>query len=316
MDKIEALRAFVRVVERRSFRIAAQDLLLPRTRVSEAVSQLERQLGVRLLARTTRKVTPTAEGEDYCRRALEIIAAVDDADAAVAAGVPSGPLRIDVHGTFARRFLLPDLPNFIERYPDIHLHIGERDRLVDLVGEGIDCVIRVGTPADSGLVGRRLGMLQEGTFASPAYLARYGIPASPDELGGHRVVGFVSSASREVIPLEFQIGDEVRTVSVPAAVTVTAAATNAALARLGLGLIQVPRYRVEHELAAGELVEVLSEWPPTPTPVYLLYPEARQLSPRARLFIDWAVAVIGTRLSDSMLAGAGGIQTGRSQRTA
>lgn len=298
MDKIEALRAFVRVVERRSFRIAAQDLLLPRSRVSEAVGQLERELGVRLLARTTRKVAPTAEGEDYCRRALEIIAAVDEADAAVGGGVPAGPLRIDVHGTFARRFLLPGLPGFIERHPDIRLHIGERDRLVDLVGEGVDCVIRVGAPAISGLVGRRLGMLREGTFASPGYLARHGVPASPDDLVGHRVVGFVSSASREVIPLEFQVDGGVRTVSLPAAVTVTAAATNAALARLGLGLIQVPRYRVERELATGELGEVLSDWPPTPTPVYLLYPEGRQLSPRARLFIDWAVSAVGKQLEE------------------
>ncbi|WP_407529368.1 LysR family transcriptional regulator [Methylobacterium oryzisoli] len=299
MDKIEALRAFVRVVERRSFRAAAQDLLMPRARVSEAVGQLERQLGVRLLARTTRKVVPTVEGEEYRRRALGIIAAVEDADAAVAPGVPSGPLRIDVHGTFARRFLLPDLPDFIERYPEIRLHIGERDRLVDLIGEGVDCVIRVGEPAVSGLVGRRLGMLPEGTFASPAYLAHHGVPASPDDLGGHRVIGFVSSASREVIPLEFQVDGEVRLVSLPAAVTVTAAATNAALARLGLGLIQVPRYRVERELAAGELVEVLPEWRPTPTPVYLLYPEARQLSPRARLFIDWAVDRVGSRLQQT-----------------
>ncbi len=110
--------------------------------------------------------------------------------------MPAGPLRIDVHGTFARRFLLPDLPGFLERHPGIQLHIGEGDRLVDLVGEGIDCVIRVGAPADSGLVGRKLGVLAEGTFASPAYLARHGVPASPDDLAGHRMIGFVSSATR------------------------------------------------------------------------------------------------------------------------
>ena len=297
MDKIDALRAFVRVVERRSFRVAAQDLLIPRARVSEAVGRLERQLGVRLLARTTRKVAPTAEGEEYHRRALEIIAAVDEADAAVAGGVPAGPLRIDVHGTFARRFLLPDLPDFLGRHPGIRLHIGGRDRLVDLVGEGVDCVIRIGEPAISGLVGRRLGSLREGTFASPAYIDRHGVPASPGDLAGHRVVGFVSSATREVIPLEFQVDGDVRIVSVPAAVTVAAASTNAALARLGLGLIQVPRYRVERELATGELVEVLADWPPTPTPVHLLYPAGRQLSPRARIFIDWAVDAVEKRLA-------------------
>ena len=129
--------------------------------------------------RNTRQVTPTPEGEDYHARVLAILAAIDEAEAAVATGVPAGPLRIDVHGTFARRFLLPGLFDFLRSHPDIRLHIGEGDRLVDLVGEGLDCVIRIGEPADSGLVGRKLGMLQEGTIASPGYLERPGRPASP-----------------------------------------------------------------------------------------------------------------------------------------
>ena len=293
------MQAFTRVVERRSFAQAAHDLVLPRSRVSEAVQTLERHLGVRLLARTTRKVTPTAEGEDYYRRCLAILSAIDDADAAVTRTVPAGPLRIDVHGSFARRFLLPGVPDFLERHPNIQLHIGEGDRLVDLVGEGIDCVIRVGAPVDSGLVGRKLGVLAEGTFASPAYLARYGVPASPDDLEGHRMIGFVSSATRALIPLEFQIEGGVRRVSLPVAATVTAATTNACLAELGLGLIQVPRYRVARELAAGRLVEVLANHPPTPSPVYLLYVEGRQLSPRVCLFIEWASAEIAAWLAEA-----------------
>ena len=271
--------------------------MLPRSRVSEAVQTLERHLGVRLLVRTTRKVTPTAEGEDYYRRCLAILSAIDDAEAAVARTVPAGPLRVDVHGSFARRFLLPGLPGFLDRYPNIQLHIGEGDRLVDLVDEGIDCVIRVGAPLDSGLVGRKLGLLAEGTFASPAYLARHGVPKAPDDLEGHRMIGFVSSATRALIPLEFQVDGGVRLVSLPVAATVTAATTNACLARLGLGLIQVPRYRVARELEAGALVEVLADHPPTPSPVYLLYVEGRQLSSRVRLFIDWASAEIVARLA-------------------
>ena len=247
------MRAFVRVVERRSFVHAAQDLVLPRSRISEAIQQLERRLGVRLFVRTTRTVKPTAEGEDYYQRALPILAAIDDADAAVTKSVPAGPLRIDVHGTFARRFLLPGLPGFLDRYPDIQMHIGEGDRLVDLVGEGVDCVIRVGEPADSGLVGRKLGMLAEGTFASPAYLARHGVPASPDDLDGHQMIGFVSSATRALIPLEFQTDSGIRMVSIRTAATVSAAATTACLARLGVGLIQVPRYRVAHDLEKERL---------------------------------------------------------------
>lgn len=297
MDQLSAMRVFVRVLERRSFARAAHDLVLPRSRVSEAIRQLERKLGVRLLVRTTRQVTPTPEGEDYYQRSLGILSAVDDADAAVAADVPAGPLRIDIHGTFARRYLLPGLPDFLGHHPGIGLHIGEGDRLVDLVGEGVDCVIRVGEPADSGLVGRRLGTVAEGTFASPAYIAAFGMPASADDLGGHRMVGFVSSATRAVIPLEFQTDDGLRKLVLPTAVTVTAAATYACLAKLGMGLIQVPRYRVAHELERGELVEVLPSTPPQPSPVYLLYSEGRQLSPRVRLFIDWASHEIAARLA-------------------
>ena len=299
MDRVDVMRAFTRVVERRSFARAASDLGLPRSRTSEAVRQLERHLGVRLLARTTRRVTLTAEGEDYHRRCLAILAAIDEADAAATRTGPAGPLRIDVHSSFAQRFLLPGLPGFLARHPGIRLHLGEGDRLIDLVAEGVDCAIRVGRPADSGLVGRKLGMLAEGTFASPGYLARHGVPASPDDLGGHRMIGFVSSATRAVMPLEFESGGGVRTVSLPVSVTVSAAATNAGLARLGLGLIQVPRYRVADELAAGTLVEVLAAHPPTATPVYLLYLEGRQLSPRVRIFIEWASGEIAAELARS-----------------
>ena len=298
MDRIDAMQAFTRVVERRSFAQAASDLGLPRSRASEAVQQLERYLGVRLLARTTRKVALTAEGEDYYRRCLTILSAIDEADAAATQTVPLGPLRIDVHSRFAQRYLLPGLPAFLERYPNIQLHIGEGDRLVDLVAEGVDCAIRVGKPADSGLVGRKLGVLAEGTFASPAYLARHGVPTSPDDLAGHRMIGFVSTATRAVMPLEFQIDGGMRMVSLPVSVTVSAASTNASLALLGFGLVQVPRYRVADELKTGALVEVLGDHPPTDSPVYLLYPEGRQLSPRVRIFIDWASTVITAGLAE------------------
>jgi DNA-binding transcriptional LysR family regulator len=296
VDRIDAMRAFVRVVERRSFAQAAHDLMLPRSRVSEAVQQLEQRAGVRLLTRTTRQVAPTVEGEEYHRRWLPILAAIDAADAAVSETTPAGPLRIDVHGTMARRFLFPELPAFLARYPGIQLHVGEGDRLVDLVAEGVDCVIRVGRPADSGLVGRRLGVLEEGTFASPAYLERHGVPRTVADLDGHRIIGFVSSATRAVIPLEFRTADGLVTVPLPATVTVTAAPTYVCLAGHGLGLIQVPRYRVAHELAAGILVEVLSDVPPEPSPVYILYPTGRHVSPRARVFLDWASATLMSKL--------------------
>jgi DNA-binding transcriptional LysR family regulator len=205
-------------------------------------------------------------------------------------------LRVDVHSVLARHFMLPGLPGFLARYPDIQLRIGEGDRYVDLVREGVDCVLRVGRPADSGMVGRQVATLAEGTYASPAYLERHGTPSSPDDLEGHRMVAFVSSATGGVLPLEFRQGGAVREVLLPHAVSVAGAETYVAAARLGLGLIQVPDYRVQDDLARGTLVEVLPRFPPTPSPAYVLYPQNRQLSPRVRVFIDWLSAEFAARL--------------------
>ena len=149
--------------------------------------------------------------------------------------------RVDVSGGLARHFLVPSLPDFRARHPGIALHLGEGDRLVDLVREGVDLVIRVGEPADSGLIARRLTLFEECTLASPGYLAAHGAPSSLEDLGGHRMIGFVSTATGAVIPLEFQTEHGVRRMTLPISVTVTSHLMNVALAREGLGLIQVPR---------------------------------------------------------------------------
>lgn len=289
MDRFDAMRVFTRIVERRSFTAAAEDLGLPRSTVTDAVQQVEKRLGVRLLQRTTRQVRPTLDGEAYYQRCLTILADIEDAEGAFAGVKPKGLLRVDVHGTLARHFVLPGLPRFLATYPGIEFHMSEGDRLVDLIREGIDCVLRVGSPQDSGMIARRVAMLEEVTLASPAYVAAQGMPRHPDELGkGYRMVGFRSSATG-VLPLEFTIDGEVRNVTLPATVTVNAAESYIATARLGLGLIQIPRYHAEDDLRSGNLVEVLPGFPPTPTPVSLLYPHNRQLSPRVRVFIDWLV---------------------------
>ena len=209
---------------------------------------------------------------------------------------PRGLLKVDVHGTLARHFLLPGLPAFLARYPDIQLHLGEGDRLVDLIREGVDCVLRVGDLRDSAMIGRRIGLLEEITCASPAYLDRHGIPSSPDELEGHRMIGFVSSATGQFIPLEFTVKGVVKHVTLPATISVAAAATNVAVAKLGLGIIQVPHYHVEQDLAEGRLVQILAAFPPSLTPVSLLYPQSRQLSPRLRVFMDWLTSEFAAKL--------------------
>ncbi len=296
MDRLDAMRLFLRVVERRSFSLAAQDPGLPRSTATEGVKQLEARLGVRLLERTTRQVRPTLDGEAYYQRCLSILADIEEAEAAFTGARPKGLLRVNVHGILARSFMMPGLPRFLAEYPDIQLHFGEGDRFVDLVREGVDCALRVGQPADSALIGRRIAMLAESTFASPAYLERYGTPRTPDDLDGHRMVGFLSSATGGLLPLEFTVDGARREVTLPVTVSAAGAEIYFAAGRLGLGLIQLPRYRLVDDLAAGSMVEVLPETPPAPAPVYVLYPHNRQLSPRVRVFLDWLAAEFAARL--------------------
>lgn len=295
MDRFEAIRVFTRIVERQSFTLAAQDLGLPRSSVTEGVKQLEARLGVRLLQRTTRHVSPTLDGEAYYRRCLRILADLEDADAAFSDAKPRGLLRVDVHGTLARHFVLPGLPAFLAHYPDLQLHLGEGDRLVDLIREGVDCVLRVGQLSDSTLIGRQIHLLEEVTCAGPTYLEDRGIPVSTDDFDGHQMVGFVSSATGSFMPLEFTVAGAKRLVTLPTRVSVANAETNVALAKLGFGIIQVPRYHVAADLAAGTLVEILADFPPSPTPVSLLYPQNRQLAPRVRVFIDWLTREFAAR---------------------
>jgi DNA-binding transcriptional LysR family regulator len=287
MDRIDAMRLFTRVVEQRSFTQAAQAQGLPRSTVTDAIKQLESRLNVRLLQRTTRHVSPTLDGEAYYQRCLAILADIEDAEMAFAGAKPQGMLRVDVHGTLARHFLLPGLSDFLMQYPDIEFHMSEGDRLVDPVREGIDCVVRVGKLKDSDMVAHRLGELAEVTCAAPGYLQRFGTPETIQQLAGHRLVGFRSSQTGTLIPLEFSVGGQVQQITLPASVVVSGAESLVEAARRGLGIIQVPRYHLHADLANGTLLPILPQFPSTPLPVSLLYPRNRQLSPRVRVFIDW-----------------------------
>lgn len=291
MDRFDAMRLFVRLVERQNFTAAAADLGIPRSTASEVLRGLEARLGARLLERTTRHVTPTLDGQDYYRRCIAILAEVEEAEAAMRDAQPRGLLRIDAHPLLTRTFILPHLPDFLGRHPQLDLQIGQGDRLVDLVREGIDCVIRSGEPDDSGMILRRLGTVAEITVASPAYLSSHGTPATPDTLAGHQMVAFVSSRTGDVLPLEFSVAGKLRYIVLPSRVRVNNSDTMADLARLGFGLAQAPRYRFAEDLASGALVEVLADYPPSPTPLSALYPQNRQLALRLRVFLDWISSI-------------------------
>lgn len=291
MDRLDRMELFVRVVDRRSFSAAAADLGLARSTTTEAVKHLERSLGVRLLERTTRHVAPTLDGQAFYQRCLSILSEVDDAENAFRNAQPRGLLRVDAHPLLTQTFLLPRLQEFMQFYPLLDLQIGQGDRLVDLVREGVDCVIRAGAAAESGLIMRKLGTITETTCASPAYLEKHGTPSSPDALDGHLAVGFLSSRTGQTMPLEFTVDGVLRAVSLPGRLTVNNSDTMADLARRGFGLVQAPRYRFRQDFADGTLVEVLKDFPPPPTPLAALYPQNRQLSPRLRVFLDWIVKI-------------------------
>ena len=287
MDRIDVMRLFARIVERGSFAQAARDLQIPRPSATHAIQRLEADLGVRLLERTTRNVRPTLDGALYHERCVRLLADLDEVESVFRNAEPRGPLRVDMQGTIARFFVLPALPGFIARYPGISLSLSEGDRMVDLITEGVDCVVRAGELTDSSLIGRRITTFEQLTLASPAYLERHGVPATPDDLEGHRMAAYAASTTGQPYPLEFVDEGKLREMTLPYDLVVRGAEIYTAAGVAGLGLIQVPRYRIEHQIAAGQLIPVLKGFPPPPMPVSVLYAQSRHLSSRVRVFIDW-----------------------------
>lgn len=287
MDRFQEMQIFARIVERRSFTLAADELSLPRATVTNAIKRLEGRIGARLLERTTRVVAPTLDGQAYYERCVRLLADLGEMESVFTRSSPAGLLRANLQASLARHVVTPALPGFLARYPGIELQIGEGDRLVDLVREGIDCVLRVGNLQDSSMVAQQVTQMPQVTCASPVYIARFGRPATLDELDGHQAVNFISSVTGRPYPLEFLVDGALHQVTLPGPVSVSGADMYAAGAIAGLGIVQVPRYRVEQELARGELEILLPALAPPALPVYVLYPQSRQLSSRVRVFVDF-----------------------------
>jgi LysR family transcriptional regulator for bpeEF and oprC len=294
MDRFDTMRVFTRIVDLGSFSRAGDELGMPRATVSHALRQLEARLGTQLLIRTTRSVRTTPDGQAYYVRCQRLLADLEETEAVFshAAAQPRGMLRIDLPGPLGTAVIVPALADFRARYPLLELDIGASDRYVDLVHDGVDCVVRGGEQADSGLIARRLALLTQVTCVSAGYAAQHGLPQTLDELAAHRAVVWRSPTSGRAQPLDFMVDGELRIIDVAGAVTVNAGDIYLASCRAGLGIIQLPRYNVAADLAAGRLREVLPQHPPPPLPVSVMYPAQRQLSPRVRVFVDWLVELM------------------------
>ena len=289
MDRINLFRIFMRVVETSSFTQAAHSLSMPRSSVSMAVVELEARLGTRLLHRTTRKVMPTPDGVVFYERCVRVVADIEET-----AGLfqqdshkPTGALRVDVPGRIGRLLVLPALPRFFEQFPDIKVTLGVTDSTVDLIEQSVDCVLRVGTLQNSGLIAHNVGDLPLINVASPAYLAQYGVPQTPEDLRSHWAVHYASPTTGVVEPWEYSADGTVQKLTLRGRLTVNNAEAYIAGCLAGLGLIQIPAYDVRGHLAAGEMVEVLPAYKAEALPMTLLYPHRRHLSRRVRVFAEW-----------------------------
>ncbi|MHA8267104.1 LysR family transcriptional regulator [Klebsiella pneumoniae] len=296
MDRFDAMRAFARVVEAGSFTKAAQTLHMSKTTVTQLIQQLESRLRVRLLHHTTRKLGVTPDGAVYYERVIRLLADMEDAENSLssAAMTPRGRLRVDVPSPLARLILVPALPAFHARYPDIQIDMGVSDREVDLIGDNVDCVLRGGQITDQSLIARHVGDLQIGVYVAPSYVERLGAPAHPRELQNtdHCIVGFLSSRTSKIDPLV--LCSENERIEITGNYVLAVDDGNACLEAglVGLGVIALPNYMAAAHQAVGALIPLFTQWRISPMPLYLAFPPNRHVNAKLRVFIDWIVELM------------------------
>ena len=297
IDRFKAMEVFTRVAELGSFTHAADTLHMPKPTVSNMVQDLEAHLGVRLLNRTTRRLNLTADGVAYLARANLILGDLQDLETQVRGALvtPAGRLRVDVPAAMGRHVLMPNLPDFFKRYPNIALEVGSSDRPVDLVREGIDCVVRGGNVFDETLVARKLGAFPVFTCASPKYLKKFGTPKTLADLSKHQFVNYFSAKTGKVFAFDFYVADasgqpQLQQINRPHQVAANDADSHLAATLAGLGLAQlVGTENLQIHLEEGRLVRVLKGFECGELPLFLMYPQNRHLSARVRAFADWVV---------------------------
>ncbi len=289
MDRFVAMKVFARVVESHSFVKAAESLQMAAPQVSRFVQALEAHLGARLLNRTTRSISVTDDGEAYYQRCIRVLAEVDEMEAELthAKLSPKGRLKVNLPSLVAKMLIIPALPDFFEHYPDIEIEMGLSDRQVDIVEEGVDCVVRTGELEDSGLVARRIGNMRRITCASPAYLEKYGEPKTIADLREHIGVNYISSNTGRARSWDYMVGGVIETVDMRGLIAVNDVDAYLSCGLHGLGLLKTAIFAVGQYLERGELREVLSDYCSPLRPISIMYARNRHLPRKVRVFADW-----------------------------
>jgi len=290
MDQLSAMRSFVRVVEAGTFTRAADLLDLPKPTVTKQIQQLEAHLRAKLLNRTTRRVTVTMDGAAYYERALRVLGDIDELDSSMALSQarPGGRLRVDCSASLAVEVIIPALPAFHARYPDIQLDLGLSDRPADLLAENLDCAVRAGEILDQSLIARKIGEMYLVTCATPGYIARHGKPQHPTDLEkDHFIVGYRVAGTSRAMPFTYVDQKEAIEVRGNYIASLNEGSGYVAAALAGLGIIQVPTFMVQEHIAAGRFVPLLTSWCSAPKPLHIVYPPNRHLSNKVRVFVDW-----------------------------
>jgi LysR family transcriptional regulator, regulator for bpeEF and oprC len=289
MNKLQAMQLFVRVVETGALTRAADSLQIPKATATTLLQQLEADLGVKLLNRTTRRVSVTADGAAYYPRCVAILAQIRETEESLAQrqAAPSGRLRVDAPTLIARLIIVPALPGFFARYPEIDLQLGSSERRADLIEEGIDCAVWSGELEDSGLVARRVGQLYFGTCASLSYISVHGQPHHPGELASHRCINHFSPRSGRMFDWVFAKNGERIQTALRGHIALDDENSYLAAAEAGLGIAQIPAFVLKEALERGSLELVLGDWFPEPAPLNVVYPQNRHLSSKLRVFVDW-----------------------------
>jgi len=294
MDRFQAMEVFIRVVETGGFTKAADAMRMPKATVTTLVQNLEAHLGVKLLNRTTRRVSVTPDGAAYYERCVRILAEVAETEGALSRtrSAVRGRLRVDVPATLGRRLLVPALPAFFERFPDLELEIGCSDRPVDLIEEGVDCVVRGGEQEDSSLVARRIATFDLLTCATPAYLERQGVPRHPHDLVRHRCVRYFSAKTGKMYKWIFRRGGERIELDVGGSVALNDSEAYMEAGLAGIGVIRATPFAASEWLAQGRLTRVLEDWESDQIPLYVMYPQNRHLSAKVQVFADWVAELL------------------------